>query len=309
MGYTLLQLVDQACGEMGLAQPINVIGSTANQTLQLLALAQSVGKDLVEEFEWQRLVKAYVFATTAARTDTGTLVAGSPVITGLSIGADLAVGDVISGNVGLQPYVEVLSIQSSNQVTMNMPALTSGTGVSLTFAKQDYALPADFDRMVSDSNWDRTNHWRNMGTKSSQEWQWLQGGLISIGPRERYRIYDGKLRIFSALTASITIAFEYVSTNWVLKITDNSASEALFTADNDRYIWPDQLMVAGLKYYFLRAKKLDYGIEMTTFEQLKALAKTKDVPMPTQSLAPIQQPALISPWSAPEGSWPTVSTS
>ena len=64
---------------------------------------------------------------------------------------------------------------------MTMPATADGSGITLTFAKQDYSLPSDYARMVSDTNWDRTNHWRNLGTKSSQEWQWLQGGVISIG--------------------------------------------------------------------------------------------------------------------------------
>ena len=50
MAYTLLQLVDQVSGELGLSQPTAVIGSTNNQTVQLLALAQRLGKDLVRDY-------------------------------------------------------------------------------------------------------------------------------------------------------------------------------------------------------------------------------------------------------------------
>ena len=46
MSYTLLQLVDQVSGELGLTQPAAVIGSSNNQTIQLLALAQRLGKGL-----------------------------------------------------------------------------------------------------------------------------------------------------------------------------------------------------------------------------------------------------------------------
>jgi hypothetical protein len=35
MSYTLLQLVDQVSGELGLTQPAAVIGSSNNQTIQL----------------------------------------------------------------------------------------------------------------------------------------------------------------------------------------------------------------------------------------------------------------------------------
>ena len=39
MSYTLLQLVDQMSAELGLTQPAAVIGSSNNQTIQILALA------------------------------------------------------------------------------------------------------------------------------------------------------------------------------------------------------------------------------------------------------------------------------
>src|SRR6266446_1739787 len=179
MSFTLLQLVDQVSGELGLAQPTVVIGSTTNQVVQFLALAQRLGKDLVREFEWQKLVKAYIFQTTAALTKTGSTLSGTSFITGMSNTTSLAAGDIVSGT-GIPTYAEILSVDSSNALTLNMAATASGSA-TFTFAKQDYAVPSGFDRMVSETNWDRTNHWRNSGTKSSQEWQWLQGGLISIG--------------------------------------------------------------------------------------------------------------------------------
>ena len=58
MSYTLLQLVDQMSAELGLTQPPSVIGSSNNQTIQILALANRLGKDLVRDYEWQRLVQA-----------------------------------------------------------------------------------------------------------------------------------------------------------------------------------------------------------------------------------------------------------
>ena len=174
-------------------------------TLQMLALANRLGKDLVRDYEWERLVKAYIFQTQAAVTTTGNITSASSIITSIPDTSSLAVGNVVTGT-GVQPYAEILTIDSGTQVTLNMPVTTSTSSVSLTFAKQDYSLPADYDRMVSDTNWDRTNHWRNLGTKSSQEWQWLQGGVISIGPRERYRIYQNKLRIFAAITSIYSFA-------------------------------------------------------------------------------------------------------
>jgi len=262
-----------------------------------------LGKDLVREFEWQRLVKAYVLQTTAGISTTGTITAGSKVITSMGTTAGLEVGNVVTGT-GQAPYAEILTIDSGSQVTLNTPVATSTAAVSMTFAKQDYAMPSDFDRMISDTNWDRTNHWRNLGTKTSQEWQWLQGGIISVGPRERYRIYNNRLRIFQALTSIYTFAFEYVSNYWVMSAAATAGDKGAYTLDSDTTIFPDDLMLAGLKFYFLKAKKLDYSVELGEFMRALSYTKAQDVPVPAQSLAPIGMNPLVGPWSVQDGNWP-----
>ena len=305
MSYTLLELVDQVSGELGLTQPPLVIGSSNNQTIQLLALAQRLGKDLVRDFEWQKLVKAYIWQTQNAVSTTGTITANSKIITNIPSTASLQVGNVITGT-GQTPYAEILTIDSSTQVTLNAPVTTSTASVSMTFAKQDYDLPSGYDRMISDTNWDRTDHWRNIGTKSSQDWQFLQGGIISIGPRERYRIYNGKFRIFQALTTVYNFSFEYVSNYWVCAAGSSEGTKKEYTADTDTSVFPDDLMMAGLKFYFLKAKKLDYGIELGEFTRALSYNKAQDVPVPSMSLAPVGMNQLVGPWSVQDGNWPSV---
>jgi len=305
MSYTLLQLVDQMSAELGLTQPATVIGSSNNQTIQILALANRLGKDLVRDFEWQRLVQAYIWQTQVAVSTTGNITSGSRVITNIPTTAALAVGNVVTGT-GQTPYAEILTIDSSTQVTLNAPVATSTSSVSMTFAKQDYDLPGGYDRMISDTNWDRTDHWRNLGTKSSQDWQFLQGGIISIGPRERYRIYNNKFRIFQALTTVYNFSFEYVSNWWVCATGSDQGSKAAFTADTDTCVFPDDLMLAGLKFYFLKAKKLDYSIELGEFMRSLSYCKAQDVPVSAMSLAPVGMNQLVGPWSVQDGNWPSV---
>jgi len=305
MSYTLLQLVDQMSAELGLTQPAAVIGSSNNQTVQILALAQRLGKDLVRDYEWQRLVQAYSWQTQVAVSTTGNITAGSKVITNIPTTAALQVGNVITGT-GQAPYAEILTIDSGTQVTLNTPVATSTSSVSMTFAKQDYDLPDGYDRMISDTNWDRTDHWRNLGPKSSQDWQFLQGGIISIGPRERYRIYNNKFRIFQALTTVYNFAFEYVSNYWVCATGSDQGSKSAYTADTDTSIFPDDLMLAGLKFYFLKAKKLDYSIELGEFMRALSYCKAQDQPVSAMSLAPVGMNQLVGPWSVQDGNWPSV---
>jgi hypothetical protein len=176
----------------------------------------------------------------------------------------------------------------------------------MTFAKQDYDLPGGYDRMISDTNWDRTDHWRNLGTKSSQDWQFLQGGIISIGPRERYRIYNNKFRIFQALTTVYNFSFEYVSNWWVCATGSDQGSKSAYTVDTDTSVFPDDLMLAGLKFYFLKAKKLDYGVELGEFLRTLSYCKAQDVPVSAMSLAPVGMNQLVGPWSVQDGNWPSV---
>ena len=176
----------------------------------------------------------------------------------------------------------------------------------MTFAKQDYDLPDGYDRMISDTNWDRTDHWRNLGPKSSQDWQFLQGGIISIGPRERYRIYNNKFRIFQALTTVYNFAFEYVSNYWVCAAGSDQGSKSAYTADTDTSIFPDDLMLAGLKFYFLKAKKLDYSIELGEFMRALSYCKAQDQPVSAMSLAPVGMNQLVGPWSVQDGNWHSV---
>jgi hypothetical protein len=305
MSYTLLQLVDQMSAELGLTQPPSVIGSSNNQTIQILALANRLGKDLVRDYEWQRLVQAYIWQTQNAVSTTGTITAGSKVITAIPSTAALQVGNVVTGT-GQAPYAEILTIDSSTQVTLNTPVATSTASVSMTFAKQDYDLPDGYDRMISDTNWDRTDHWRNLGTKSSQDWQFLQGGIISIGPRERYRIYNNKFRIFQALTTVYNFSFEYVSNYWVCAAGSDQGTKAAYTLDTDTSIFPDDLMLAGLKFYFLKAKKLDFTVELGEFMRTLSYCKAQDVPVSAMSLAPVGMNQLVGPWSVQDGNWPSV---
>jgi len=305
MSYTLLQLVDQMSAELGLTQPATVIGSSNNQTIQILALANRLGKDLVRDFEWQRLVQAYIWQTQVAVSTTGNITAGSKVITNIPTTAALSVGNVITGT-GQTPYAEILTIDSSTQVTLNAPVATSTSSVSMTFAKQDYDLPGGYDRMISDTNWDRTDHWRNLGTKSSQDWQFLQGGIISIGPRERYRIYNNKFRIFQALTTVYNFSFEYVSNWWVCATGSDQGTKSAYTADTDTCVFPDDLMLAGLKFYFLKAKKLDYAVELGEFMRSLSYCKAQDVPVSAMSLAPVGMNQLVGPWSVQDDNWPSV---
>lgn len=302
MAYTLLEIVAQVCNEIGITEPSAVVTSTDEQIKQLYALSNRVGLDLVRDYEWRRIVKQYVFQTTAAVTVTGDLTSGSKVITNMSATGSLSEGMVLSAD-DIPSFTQIVSVDSPTQVTVDMPATAAGTTVSLQFATQSYALPSDHDRIVSDTQWDRTDHWSNVGPKSSQEWQFLNGGIVSPGPRFRWRLYGNKIMFFSAPTTVYNFAYEYVSNFWVLATAGTAPTKAKFTADDDTCVFNDDLMILGLKFQWYRAKGLDFAVPLAEFGRSLSYSKAQDTPAPTMSLSPQISPLLITPNSIPDGNW------
>ena len=49
---TLLQLVQQAAGEMGISVPVSVAGNTQQDVIQLLALLNATGYELLTIHPW-----------------------------------------------------------------------------------------------------------------------------------------------------------------------------------------------------------------------------------------------------------------
>lgn len=67
---TLLEIVQQAARLLGVPAPEEVIGSTDQQTIQLLALASEEGEELARRRDWQALTRQHTFNTVAQADQT-----------------------------------------------------------------------------------------------------------------------------------------------------------------------------------------------------------------------------------------------
>lgn len=184
-----------------------------------------------------------------------------------------------------------------------------------TVALQEaYELPADFLYMVDQSQWDRTNHWPLLGPKSAQEWQWLKGGMLSQGPRLRYRIRLTKLFIHpipgetQGTATDFDLAMEYISGHYVLKSGGDESVRTDFSAeivsDGDT-IWMDKWLLSKyVKLKFWETKGFDTTAFRDDFLYLFNNATGRDKGAPVLSMTQKVYPILIGPWSVPDGSWP-----
>lgn len=294
---TMLQIIQACTGQLGIPTPSQVSGINNTDTLQLLALLNQLGDDLQRDFLWQSLCTEFRF-TTQSLTATGTLAANSPIITGLSDTTGLdGTYQVLGEGVNSDTYVQTLD--STTQVTMSQAATTGGT-VTLTFCKTKYPFPSDFDRIQDRTQWDKSKHWEMLGPETPQMWQWLKSGYISTGPRIRWRIMGGFFQIWPATVSPEYLGFEYVS-NAFVRAADGTPKSA-FNKDDDTCIFPDGLMITGLKMLYQQAKGL--GSEFVNkYDELLGIAKANDSGSADLHMAPNPLNTLIGWENIPDSGY------
>lgn len=299
MSYTALELVQQVTDELALQRPSVVVGSTDPNVRQLSALLNRLGADITRQSEWQRINKEHIVVTKSFEL-TGTVTAGSAVITGLSSTAEITTDFTILG-VGIEPFAQVVTVNNSTSVTMDMLANQSGT-VTLTFAQNKYDLPSDWNWQIAETEWNRTTRWPLLGPKSAQEWQTYKGGIVSAGPRQRYRILGDKLCINPSPPNGETLAFEYITKGWVIG-ADGTYKEKV-TADTDTFVYSNSLMTTGLKAQWKASKGLDPSFDLAEFRWLLENEKATDKSAPVLSLAPQFGSILLSTNNIVDGNYP-----
>lgn len=292
----LLQIVQAVCGELGLPIPGAIVSSGDPQIVQLFALANKVGSDLSTDSNWSGLVKEYRFQTVAIQT-TGTVFSGGSEIIGIPTTAGIIPGYFVVDGAGFRSDSLVKSVDSNSQVTMDSVSASSVSSGDLLFSKVKYDMPADYDRVVHRTQWDKTNHWEMSGPQSPQQWQYLKGGIVSAGPRLRYRIIGDTFQVWPPPPNNSTLGFEYVSKSWVT--ASNGDPRYLFFRDDDVCAFRDRTMISGIKYEFFSIKGFD-----TTALYRDYLAQTQkemamDHSAPTLSLSSMEM-QFVGPASVPE---------
>ena len=130
--------------------------------------------------------------------------------------------------------------------------------------------------------WDRTDTLPVIGPMDAQEWQALKG-VNNTGPRYMYRIRGGELISNPAPAAGHTWAFEYVTKYWVIA-ADGITRKQYFTQDTDNVSLPDELVLMGLRWRWLREKGLDYAELFRTYEMQVKDAMGRDGSKPILSM-------------------------
>jgi len=298
MASTLLQLVQQATGEMGLNQPTQVVGNSSSDVIQLYSLINSVGYEVQRDHNWEALDKEYRFYT-VYKTLTCTLVEDSVNVTTVESTTGLSNLYIVTGT-GINQDTYVNTVTGANSLTLSQAATETGV-FTLYFSQAKYPLPSDWDRQIDRTHYDKSKRWEMMGPTDAQQWQFLKSSYISTGPRIRYRILGGYFQIWPAMNTDEYLGFEYMSNQWATSST--GVTQTSFLADSDTCIFPDRLMVTALKKKYFEIKGFDSTAFTRDYLQQLSFAKANDSGSATLSFAPTPGSILIGFENIPDANY------
>lgn len=284
---TLLQMIQNVCNEIGISAPTQVVGNTDPQIVQLLALANREGQEFYQaegrRDGWEVLNREYTFTINAASGLTGQFTSGSPIITGINSTTAITTLMQAWATTYLNTETTVVSVDSPTQITVSSNALaTSPANTNFFCGQVAYPLPSDINNFQTQTFWDRNFRWQLLGPLNAQERQVLLSGISPTGPRRRFWVIDNTFQInpvpgFSSSDNGAIEVFEYYSNAWCQSTGGTSGTpQTKWTADTDNYLLDDNCMQLGVKYRFLRAKRLSYDEEKMEYDMAKERVLARD---------------------------------
>lgn len=310
MPRTLLQIVQAAQGELGLPQSSTVVGNSDATTLQMFNLANRVLDEIRRMNRWTNCQFEYVIEVIPPVITTGDTVLNSSIITNIPSTAGIAANYWMVAGANIPAAARVASVDNANQVTLTMEVTGAATATPLTFSKDTYPIPPDFDFFNNRTMWDRTNRWELLGPDSPQLDQWHRSGIVVTGPRRHFRKigpYANTFRIWpppAEITNPLQLVFEYLSLNGVMVNGSNSNFAQFFANDADQPLMDDQALILGIKWMFWEAKGFNYAAMQNRWVDYVDRLIARDGAAPTLNLVKRVNPIFISPANVQDGFFP-----
>ena len=317
---TLLSLCTDVAQEIPVSAPSTIVDNTDATAILLLIEGQRAGEALARAPQggWVNMIREYDFVTAAVGPVSGSINNTGPngvaQITGMPANttAGMAATTWYAFGTGVRNNSLIQTVNSGTEVTLNQAATQTGTGL-FNFGKSDYPLPADFNRSLDNTMWDRSRFWSMRGPQSPQQWQLYKSSVIgraTIQRRYRFR-YEAGAQVFSIdpvpTDNGSALVFEYVSTGWCQSATGTPQSRWL--ADTDTGVIDEYLMGLSLRWRMLRRLGMSYSDERDESEREISKAIATDGGAAILDLTPGNHLTLIGPWNLPETNFGNVSGS
>lgn len=296
---------------MAIPIPASVIGNPDPQVQQLLALAKRDGNELYrwKDDGWTAMQQEHIINVLEPVNVTGDIVEGSTIISNiLPDTTGIVAGQFIVAGNGMPNSQRVVEVVDANTLEVEMQSSATEVQAALTVVRDTYEIPSDFDHYQSDTWWDRTNFWRLIGPITPQIDQWNRSGIVTTGPRRRWRQignFPVVFRLWPAPTAQdapATLVFEYVSNGWVRTLA--GVYQNTFTADTDEFVLNPQMMIMGIKWRFFQIKRFAFEDLQTEYSDFVNREVARDGGNTTLSLVRYPRTILLSDENVQDGYFP-----
>ena len=159
---------------------------------------------------------------------------------------------------------------------------------------QTDGIPADFDRLIIETMFNRDLNRRVWGPIDENEWQSYKATLITrVDPA--FRIRGGDLLITPEPTAGETVAYEYISTQWCE--SSGGTAQVKWLADTDVAKLNEAAMTLGVVWRWRKAKGLEYGGAQRDYDRIVADLILRDGSRPRLSSSIADRDRIpVAPW-------------
>lgn len=177
-------------------------------------------------------------------------------------------------------------------------ALFTGDGVN-----SEFDMPADFGRVVNQTEWSSNMRRPMLGPLTAQQWGWTQYGIVSVGVYYRYRILDNKFTIYPVPALNDTFNFYYIDKNWVVAADGTRKDRVTSVDDTPVFDWT--LLVAALKVRFWGIKGFDTTLLAQEYNYRLQVEKGQNQGAAVLQLSGDPGFHFIDITNIPDGNWNT----
>lgn len=150
----------------------------------------------------------------------------------------------------------------------NWQELTQTASITLATGDQDYALHADFGRLIADTTYDRTDNEQQRIPVTAQEWACLYGSdLVNTSQNRRARIIGGQIVFYDTISAADNgklIYYEFISNKLAL---NGVTPVSNLTVDAYTARIPERLIKLNVLWRYRKAKGLGWQADRDFFER------------------------------------------
>lgn len=150
------------------------------------------------------------------------------------------------------------------------------TFTSVATETQTAILPSDFDRIIPETLWDRTDMVLISGPISATEWQGKKAHQYSDTRNPKFILRGGIIAVQPTLSAGHTLAFEYVSNLWCQSAA--LAGQTRWAADTDTAKIDEELITLGVTFEYLDSDGLPSAKAAAAYQERYKLLVKNDQP-------------------------------